>query len=697
MENQLSVPESTVVTLNKTRRQSNIDVNVLSCYAEKQYAEGDEPLFDKRTLLYGPGILGHLDRVPPSFKILACVLFAIIGTVVFGIILVVERAIERNQVVDVIGYFPLNFNTSQIMHELQLERGYSSSYLGSKGTAFIVELATQRNNTDAVMPYFIENMNNYNRMYPGSEIASKLTAAADMLKQLSSIRNQVSNQTISSIDQFAYYNAVNLLLCEVSQIFSSAIFLPKLKNPLIAFAGFIRMKEMIAQVRGIGSAGINAQFFDSATFNRFYSSFILAQEGQRSFLKTATSSAIEYYNKTVVNQDFTLVTDSAINFIIVSDRNVTTISPQQWFTNMTIRINALKKVEDFMAQEIITSAQVEYAGTIIALTLYSVGFVALLLVASVISFILARSIVQPWRRMQKLQDQTMKRYVPTGFLKLMGRKNLSDVELGDYLSKSLDVFFADIRGFTSISEKMSPKENFKFLNEYLSTIGPIFRSFNGFIDKYIGDGIMALFPEPGTSLRACIEIQLAIESFNRFHKDKFPEIQLGIGVHTGPVICGLIGETGRVQGTIISDTVNTASRIESLTKRYGARIMTSKESLTTFQNHKSENDLMNPTLFNRYIGQIRVVGKESAIEMYEILIPDIDPLKLESLELFNKGIKCMFEKPYNMEMAAEHFKAVLQIDATDKAATLRLNQALEMNANQELLNAWAGEEILIEK
>jgi class 3 adenylate cyclase len=259
------------------------------------------------------------------------------------------------------------------------------------------------------------------------------------------------------------------------------------------------------------------------------------------------------------------------------------------------------------------------------------------------------------------------------------------------------IFVNMFRGFTSISEKMTPKENFQFLNEYLSTIGPIFRSNNGFIDKYIGDGIFSLFPRPGSSLKACIDIQLAIDSFNKLHKERYPNVNLGIGVHTGSVVAGLIGETGRVQGTIIGDTVNTASRIESLTKRYGARIMTSKETLDSHHSYLSENNLMSAAVNYRYLGRIRVVGKEVPVEMYEILIPEMDALKISTSQTFQKGVDLMFNSPYDMVSAANEFKQVLDEDPNDVAAKLRFNQAQEMAHHKEMLDSWTGEEILIEK
>jgi class 3 adenylate cyclase len=87
------------------------------------------------------------------------------------------------------------------------------------------------------------------------------------------------------------------------------------------------------------------------------------------------------------------------------------------------------------------------------------------------------------------------RFVPHEFLRFLGHKSIVDVHLGDQVQKEMSILFADIRNFTTLSEGMSPKENFDFLNSYLKRVGPVIRNHNGFIDKYIGDAVMALFPD----------------------------------------------------------------------------------------------------------------------------------------------------------------------------------------------------------
>ena len=125
------------------------------------------------------------------------------------------------------------------------------------------------------------------------------------------------------------------------------------------------------------------------------------------------------------------------------------------------------------------------------------------------------------------------RFVPNEFIKSLGKDRITDVNLGDLAHKDVTVLFADIRGYTTISEKMTPEENFKFINAYNLRMGPVIQQNNGFINQYLGDAIMALFPaKPNDALSSAIEIQkkLATYNYQRIEKGRLP-IKIGIGLH----------------------------------------------------------------------------------------------------------------------------------------------------------------------
>ncbi len=268
-------------------------------------------------------------------------------------------------------------------------------------------------------------------------------------------------------------------------------------------------------------------------------------------------------------------------------------------------------------------------------------------------------------------NKAYERFVPKQFLETLGKNSVVEVQLGDNVRKKATIFFSDIRSFTTLSEQMTPEENFKFINSYLKYMEPVINRHSGFIDKYIGDAIMALFPtNANDAVTASIEMQKALREYNS-HRSKrgYVPIEVGMGLNTGDLILGTVGGEFRMDGTVISDSVNLASRIEGLTKYYGASIIISE---TTF------NDLQNPQEFTyRFLGQVRVKGKAKGIGIIEILDGKSD----EELSIFSKSINIFNESYKNytqakFKEALSGFEEVIKINLNDKAAKLYKERAI---------------------
>lgn len=209
-------------------------------------------------------------------------------------------------------------------------------------------------------------------------------------------------------------------------------------------------------------------------------------------------------------------------------------------------------------------------------------------------------------------NKSFSRFVPRQFLELLKRDRIVDVALGDQVERTLTVLFSDIRQFTTISERMTPRENFAFLNAYLERIGPKIRENGGFIDKYVGDAIMALFPDSlESAIRAGIEIQRELGRFNESQRaGGKPEIEIGVGIHQDVMALGTIGEEGRMDTTVIADAVNLASRLESLSKIYGPGIMLIESLLDRVSDNSSFR--------YRRMGPCRIRGKRESFRLVQI-------------------------------------------------------------------------------
>jgi signal transduction histidine kinase/class 3 adenylate cyclase/ActR/RegA family two-component response regulator len=264
------------------------------------------------------------------------------------------------------------------------------------------------------------------------------------------------------------------------------------------------------------------------------------------------------------------------------------------------------------------------------------------------------------------------RFVPHQFIQLMDKQSVVDVKLGDHVEKEMTILFSDIRGFTSISETMKPQENFDFINAYLSRMEPIIAKHNGFIDKYIGDAIMALFPmNVDNAVQAAVRMLQRLVDYNSTRgRPGRPMLKIGIGIHTGWSMLGTVGGENRMDGTVIADAVNLASRTEGMTKIYGVALLITEQVYQKLQN---------PNEYKiRVIDRVKVKGKTIEVTLYEVF--DGDPpiqlsLKQKTLKDFEQG----FRFYHNQQIAAALacFQRVLYLNPEDHAAKVYLDRCKE--------------------
>ena len=265
-------------------------------------------------------------------------------------------------------------------------------------------------------------------------------------------------------------------------------------------------------------------------------------------------------------------------------------------------------------------------------------------------------------------NKAYERFVPRKFLSLLDKQSVIDIELGDQVEREMTVLFADIRGFTALSERMTPQENFRFINSYLSQMVPIIEQNHGFIDKYIGDAIMALFPDGADdAVRGAIAMLETLVKYNQGRQRAgYPQISIGIGINSGPLMLGTVGSHNRMDGTVISDAVNLASRIEGLTKNYGTPL------LITEPTYQKLTDVSQYHI--RLIDCVTVKGKTELVKVYEVFDadkPNIIELKTKTLHDFERGFEYFHHEEF--EKAWDTFHKVSRINQNDKVAQIYLN------------------------
>ncbi len=247
----------------------------------------------------------------------------------------------------------------------------------------------------------------------------------------------------------------------------------------------------------------------------------------------------------------------------------------------------------------------------------------------------------------------MRRFVPHESVRLLGHDDLTAVSLGDAVELPLSVAFSDVRGFTSRLEHLDPAGAFEWLNRCHARLGPQIRSNGGFVDKYIGDGFLALFPRSAEdAVRAAVAIHHAL--------DDLGDIRLGTGLHLGRTMLGTLGESERFEATVLSDAVNVASRLEGASKFFGARVILSRAIVDA---------LPGSAFAIRALGRVKVKGRARPVEIFELL--DAEPGDRRARKLGTGSDFADAVAAYSrgdLHEARLFFQSVLEADPTDDGA-----------------------------
>jgi len=257
------------------------------------------------------------------------------------------------------------------------------------------------------------------------------------------------------------------------------------------------------------------------------------------------------------------------------------------------------------------------------------------------------------------------RFVPQQFFRALGKKGILDIRLGDQVQQNMSVLVANLRDFRQLSRTLTPKENFNFMNSFLKRFGPLVRKEDGLISKYSGAGFMSLFPaHPEAALRSAIAIRQELIAYNEHRKSSgFEQVDIGVAIHKGPLMMGIIGEEMRWEGNVISDDVQRTALIEQITNTLGASILVTSEFF---------GQLRDPERYgHRRLGRIRPEGMEESIELIDVYEGDPEPLrraKERTKALFERGlVLCQEGRFFD---ARETFVEVLKANRLDKAAKL---------------------------
>lgn len=271
-------------------------------------------------------------------------------------------------------------------------------------------------------------------------------------------------------------------------------------------------------------------------------------------------------------------------------------------------------------------------------------------------------LIDSYHDLDKL-TQTFRLFVPAQLLQRI-QSTGNEIKSGHSSEEKLTVLFSDIRGFTKISETLSAAQSFNLLSDYLNAMEPCITKYKGFIDKFIGDGIMALFDQQNSALNAlqsAVQMQWELSALNQKREQEGQKaLNIGIGINTGKVMVGALGTDRRLDSTVVGDHVNLTSRLEELTKKYKSKILISEYSVEEIQEHR---------FLMRKIDMVKVRGRSQPVTIYEVFECDQDyekGKKKETADILVKGIDRFQEQKFSA--ARDYFQECINIFPQDIVA-----------------------------
>ena len=267
----------------------------------------------------------------------------------------------------------------------------------------------------------------------------------------------------------------------------------------------------------------------------------------------------------------------------------------------------------------------------------------------------------------KVANLESQKFIPKQFFKFLGKNSLQELELGNQVKKVATIMLVKLTGITEVKD-MTLEENFDYVKSYIRVISPLIRKFGGFVDKYNGESLMAVFSRAEDAIDCSHSIIRAINSKNRQNK-LLPNVETRISLITGEVMFGIVGEEERKLPTIVSNISSILEKLDEVGKIMSAKVVFEKASLDSLP--------LNYKFLYRHIGKITLTeNKEKIIfEDFEVLPRDIAVLFVKSKPYFEHGVICYEEG--NLKVACEYFSQALKICPKDKGCYTYFNSTKE--------------------
>ncbi len=277
------------------------------------------------------------------------------------------------------------------------------------------------------------------------------------------------------------------------------------------------------------------------------------------------------------------------------------------------------------------------------------------------------------------------KFVPSLFLKNIGLDNITEVELSGIRKDGMSILYLSIRSFFDMVEAKIPRDSFELINQLFGIMGQIVRTNDGFVSQSFGANLIAVFPESASdALKSAIEIKEEIIKLNiaRNEQGKM-SMDIGIGIHKGSIMMGIVGESERMEASVVSYVVNQANEMENLARKLGASILVSKNVIDDMDDSQHYQ--------NRFVGKFNVGDDLEVYDIFEGEEDSVKSVKEDTRELFDEGVSLYLTGEFSN--ARRNFVEVIKQNRDDIAAKLyffECDKLSEKYPTKDLLRDWDG-------
>jgi len=630
--------QDVILTVNDTKTSATLD-NVSNWSSEETQSD---PFSDELLRLDGRGIKGLLERIPMTIKLVIMCSVSLIGLLILTGLLIAVTSQNIQAAKSANTFNTIATDIGQAIQKIQNERSATGEYLAASVNATQVQLDNMKQSFQ-ITDNYIHFLNKVFAKYFDGEIAGRYIDEYYLYENnLTIVRNAALMNATTGTETFTFYS--NLIQALINCL---ARFVVQAGGGIYtnSLLGLIRIYELEEQIRSLGQIIMTSRILTPTAYKEF-ATYI----GERDFAVNNWKainpiSIVNFYddavdgvsiNGTGVIEDYIIMNRQFLN-----DTYLPEFSLQEWDANTTTMIDKLGSVWEYVVSDMMNYSS-EELGKASGMIIGSILVIALSLVASlIISIIFSCTIVGPWRRLNKIQEIAINKFVPQEFLRLLGFKKIGDVELGVNVQKNLTMLNVGIRHFNRLTSDMKPSEVLDFVNQYYNYISPIIRKHRGFIHDYNANNIVALFIQAQKGIKAMVDVQNATHSYNsRLSERKLPSIDISVSVQSDEMVIGTVGENERMEGCIISNHEDIGKSLYKICKKFDLNMITTKAAITN-----SQKPFKHITF--RSLGRMLIDdsnGEENMMEVCEVLkLSDSSNLVLkekfeDALLLFYRGI-----------------------------------------------------------